>query len=123
MINEGVSLGLAVDDHEMYNQSTEDFKAHLKETDNNLMEQISIFNFGLNRWFEYVENHPPYFPRRIAVILSKRKELEKEKQFLGAYCRHFKFTNQEMTYRAVRKGAISSHGIPNKEEILFFYKY
>ncbi|MFA5593242.1 MAG: hypothetical protein WC989_08010 [Micavibrio sp.] len=122
MLDEGVSRGVAADDHEMYKQSEEEFKAHLKETDNDLKEQISIFNFGLNRWFEYGETHPPYFPLRIAIILSKRKELEKEKHFLAAYCRHFKFrvgtTDQKITNRAIKKGAISPDGIPKKADVL-----
>lgn len=122
MLDEGVSRGVAADDHEMYNQSEEEFKLHLKKTDNDLKEQISIFNFGLDRWFEYGETHPPYFPLRIAIILSKRKELEKEKHFLAAYCRHFKFRagtrDQQITNRAIKKGAISQDGIPEKAGVL-----
>jgi len=110
MFDEGVSYGAASGDHDMYQQSEENFKSHLKNTDNNLKEQISVFNFGLNRWFEHGETHPPYFPMRIAIILSKRKELEKEKKFLAAYCRHFKDrignTDQKITARAIKKGAI-----------------
>ncbi len=122
MINEGVTRGVAAVDHQMYNQSEEGFKAHLKTTDNDLNEQISIFNFGLDRWFEHGETHPPYFPWRIAIILSKRKELEKEKRFLAAYCGHFKYRvgkrDQEITNRAIKKGAISCDGIPSEEEVL-----
>ena len=120
MIDEGLKLGEASNNHEMYNQSTQDFKAHLKNTDNDLMEQISIFNFGLDRWFEYGETHPPYFPWRIAVILSKRKEFEKEKRFLAAYCRHFKFsvgtTDRKITERAFKKGAILTDSTFSKED-------
>lgn len=122
MINEGVSRGVAADDHEMYNQPEDEFFVHLQSVDNELLQQISIFNFGLDRWFEYGECHPPYLPWRIAIILSKRKELEKEKRFLAAYCRHFKFRvgtrDQKITNRAIKKGAISSDGIPSKEEIV-----
>lgn len=126
MIDEGITRGVAADDHQMYNQSEHDFKVHLKDTDNDLFEQISILNFGLDRWFEYGETHPPYFPWRIAVILSKRKEFETEKRFLAAYCKHFKFRvgtrDQEITRRAIKKNAISAEDVPNKSVIILVAK-
>lgn len=32
---------------------------------------------------------PPHFPKRIAILLRKAKERDREKAFLEAWCRHF----------------------------------
>lgn len=64
----------------------------------------------------------PYYAWRIAIILSKEKQKDKEAEFLQAWCRHFKFCAgtryQQITARAVKKGIISSEGIPSPEDIL-----
>lgn len=111
ILETGATYGAAAGDHPMYNQTETDFRQHIKNTDNDLLAQISTFNFGLDRWFKHGESHPPYFPYRIAVILSKRKELDWEKRFLASYCRHFRdrigSRDQQITQRALKKGAIS----------------
>ena len=111
MLETGATHGAATGDHPMYNQSEADFRQHIKNTDNDLLTQISTFNFGLDRWFKFGETHPPYFPYRIAVIISKRKELDWEKRFLASYCRHFRDRignrDEKITQRALKKGAIS----------------
>jgi hypothetical protein len=108
MIENGETYGQASGDLAIYNQPEEFFREEIRNTDNDLNEQISRFNFGLDRWFEYGECHPPYFPWRIAVILSKRKDTEREQLFLAAYCRHFwnrKGTRDEaIVARAEKRG-------------------
>ena len=89
VFEEGMSWGRASGDLQIYDLCESEFFAHLRATDNDLLEQISRFQFGLDRWFEFGESHPPYFPWRIIIILSKRGESEKEKAFLSVYCRHF----------------------------------
>lgn len=109
MLDEGLTYNQASGGPEIYNQPEADFKDELKRTDSNLRVQIDRFDAALDRWFETGEGHPPYWPWRIAVILSKRKELEREKRFLAAYCRHFwnrKGRRDEMILeRAEKKGA------------------
>ena len=109
MIEHGGSLGQASGNLAIYNQSEEAFKVEIRKTDNDLNGQIARFNFGLDRWFEYGESHPPYFPWRIAIILSKRREVDREKRFLASYCRHFwdrkGNTDEKIVARAEKKGA------------------
>jgi hypothetical protein len=108
MALEGKTYNQATGGMEIYNQPEADFKAEIRRTDNDLKVQIDRFNVGLDRWFEIGETHPPYFPERIAIILSKRKELERERRFLAAYSRHFaKPTGykNKVVLRAEKKGA------------------
>lgn len=109
MFKTGETIGKASGDLEIFNQSETDFRAEIQRTDNDLGIQIERFNHGLDRWFEYAYHHPPYYPWRIAVILSKRKERDREMRFLAAYCRHFwsmKGARYEMILaRAEKKGA------------------
>ena len=110
MLDLGVNYGKASGDLSIYNQSEKKFKLHIRKIDNDLIRQISIFNFGLDRWFAYGEIHPPYFPLRIAIILSKNSEIALEKLFLSSYCRHFMDrkgnTDEIIVKRAIKKGAI-----------------
>jgi len=68
-----------------------------------------VFNAFLDSWFQHGEYHPPYYPWRIAVILSKQKLKAKEKEFLVAYCRHFRGrignTDEKIDVRAKKLGA------------------
>jgi len=109
MIDDGLAYGEASGDLALYNQTEESFRAEIRNSDNDLPEQVVRFNHGLDRWFEYGECHPPYFPWRIAVILSKRKQVERERAFLASYCRHFwdrRGRRDEMIVaRAEQKGA------------------
>jgi hypothetical protein len=111
MIERGETSGKATGDLAIYNQTEESFRAELRNTDNDLGEQIARFNVGLDRWFEFGETHPPYFPWRVAIILSKSGEKEKEREFLAAYCRHFsdrRGNRDEMIVaRAEKRGAFS----------------
>lgn len=109
MFETGEAMGKASGDLEIFAQPEADFRAELRSTDGDLGLQIERFNHGLDRWFEYAYHHPPYYPWRIAVILSKRKERNRETRFLAAYCRHFwdtKGRRYEMILeRAEKKGA------------------
>lgn len=108
MALEGKTYNEATGGMEIYNQPQADFKAEIRATDNDLRAQIDRFNVGLDRWFGMGETHPPYFPHRIAIILSKRNELERERRFLAAYCRQFARPtgyNDKVILRAEKKGA------------------
>lgn len=110
-LDEGQTYGQASGDLEIFDQPEADFRAEICATDNDLKTQIDRFNHGLDRHFEYGEYHPPYYPWRIAVILSKRKELDREKRFLAAYCTHFwdrvGRRDQMILERAEKKGAFN----------------
>lgn len=117
MLDEGQAYAQASGNLPIYNQPEEGFRSEIRATDNDLRTQIDRFNFGLDRWFEMGESHPPYWPWRIVVILSKRKDLDREKRFLAAYCRHFwkrKGRRDEMILeRAEKKGAFDRFNRPS----------
>jgi len=112
VFEDGLSWGEASDDLPIYAMEQNDFFIHIKDTDNDIRTQIERFNFGLDQWFKVGETHPPYFPWRIIIILSKRGERILEQKFLAAYCRHFhdgarrgSRTDEKIVERAIKKGA------------------
>ena len=62
VFEEGMSWGRASGDLEIYDLSEAEFFAHLRATDNDLLEQISRFQFGLVRWA------PPSTPRFDGIL-------------------------------------------------------
>ena len=82
----------------------------IKQYDNDLAKQVEIVNEGLDGWERSGMTPAPYYSYRIAVILSKEKEVEREKDFLDAWCRHFSKVGIGQRYadlveRARKKGA------------------
>jgi hypothetical protein len=83
----------------------------IKQYDNDLAKQVEIVGEGLDGWERSGMTPAPYYSYRIAVILSKQKEVEREKAFLAAWCRHFSEVGAGQRYsalveRARKKGAI-----------------
>ena len=83
----------------------------IKQYDNDLAKQVEIVSEGLDGWKRSGMTPAPYYSYRIAVILSKQKEAEREKAFLAAWCRHFSEVGIGQRYadlveRARKKGAI-----------------
>jgi hypothetical protein len=83
----------------------------IKQYDNDLAKQVVIVSEGLDGWERSGMTPAPYYSNRIAVILSKQKEVEREKAFLAAWCRHFSEVGIGQRYadlveRARKKGAI-----------------
>ncbi len=85
----------------------------IKQYDNDLAKQVEIVSEGLDGWERSGMTPAPYYSHRIAVILSKQKEIEREKAFLAAWCRHFSEVGVGKRYadlvkRARKKGAFPS---------------
>ncbi|MEM9843381.1 MAG: hypothetical protein AAF965_01155 [Pseudomonadota bacterium] len=83
----------------------------IKQYDNDLAKQVEIVSEGLDGWERSGMTPAPYYSYRIAIILSKQKEIEREKAFLAAWCRHFSEVGIGQRYadlveRARKKGAI-----------------
>lgn len=83
----------------------------IKQYDNDLDKQVEIVSEGLDGWERYGMTPAPYYSFRIAVILAKQKEVEREMAFLAAWCRHFSEVGIGQRYadlveRARKKGAI-----------------
>lgn len=82
----------------------------IKQFDNDLAKQVEIVSEGLDGWERSGMTPAPYYSYRIAVILSKEKEVKREKEFLAAWCRHFSEVGIGQRYaglveRARKKGA------------------
>jgi hypothetical protein len=86
-----------------------DAKQYLRSIDNNLVEQVKITRTCAEAWFAHGEHPPPGYAWRITVILRKNNDLENERRFLSAYCRHFYNTlgtrDARIAERAVKIGA------------------
>lgn len=89
MFDKGITWGEAMGAHPILNQSEDSFRTELQSIKQNLDAQIDIFNHGLDEYFRTGDYPPPYYPMRIAIILRKHKQSERERQFLSAYCKHF----------------------------------
>ena len=111
MLSTGETYGKASGGLSILNQSEENFRKELQSIDNDIERQISIFQESLDRWFNHGETHPPYYPWRIAVILSKLGKKGKEREFLAAYCRHFLNRkgdrDEKIVARAKKLGAVA----------------
>ncbi len=67
----------------------EEYKAFMKKADNDLAQQVSIVRDSFDFWLKSGMTPAPYYAYRIAVILSKAKRKDLEKEFLAAWTRHF----------------------------------
>lgn len=113
MLDEGVTYGQASGAPDFLNQDEASFKAFLKSADQDLAWQCQTVADSFRRYCETGEVPAPYYPMRVAVLLRKAKDLDREKQFLAAWCRHFPTGNGGARYaalveRAQKAGAFSS---------------
>ena len=89
----------------IYNQDHASFRATLRETDNDLGWQCQFVTESFARFQRMAEVPAPHFPMRIAIILRKAREPERERAFLAAWCRHFGRENNGVTYIALARRA------------------
>lgn len=89
VVDEGMDYRQASEQPELYNRDGESFFGLLKSTDQNLDWQCDTVADFFRRYLQIGEVPAPYFPMRVAILLRKAKEHEREKRFLSAWCRHF----------------------------------
>jgi hypothetical protein len=111
MFDEGLTWGGAMGAHPILNQSEDSFRIELQSIKQNLDAQIDVFNHGLDEYFRTGDYPPPYYPMRIAIILRKQNQKERERRFLSAYCNHFVQTAtsriaNEFVDRAIKAGVV-----------------
>ncbi|WP_421928632.1 HIRAN domain-containing protein [Neoaquamicrobium sediminum] len=110
MLENGETSGEASGVPAFLNLPESDFRDHLRSIDNDLSAQIEIVDTACRAYFETGELPAPYYPWRIAVILSKRKMKNREREFLTAWCRHFASgpgrRYAEIVQRAKKVGAV-----------------
>ena len=111
MIDEGITYGQASGAPDFLNQNEESFRAFMKQADQDIGWQCDTVSDAFKRYLETGEIPAPHYPMRIAVLLRKAKDFDREKQFLATWCKHFPSGNG-VTYaalveRAKKAGAVS----------------
>lgn len=89
MMESGETHGQASGAPAFLNLQEDDFRDHLQSIDNDLSAQLDIVDKACRLYFETGEVPAPYYPWRIAVILSKKKMKDRERDFLAGWCHHF----------------------------------
>jgi hypothetical protein len=112
MLRDGVNYGHASGAQDFYNQDESAFRGFLKSVNQDLEWQCNTVEFSFERYCKQGETPAPYFAMRIAILLRKAKEFEREKNFLAAWCKHFNFsgsgTYSALVVRAQKIGAITN---------------
>ena len=119
VIDEGASYQEAFQTPAHLQQDYNSFKETLTSTDNDLDWQCDVVTTAFKHYQKTGEVLAPYYPMRIAIILRKMKEKDREQQFLAAWCRHFPRGNgvkyEKLVERAIKLGAITKRPAPLKE--------
>jgi hypothetical protein len=89
MNSTGVSHGVASEAPDHLTQGEEHFRSEMARMNDLVLEQVRIFQHGLDQWFDHGQTFAPYYPYRIAVLLRKAGRRDLEESFLRAYVRHF----------------------------------
>ena len=110
MLNEGITYGQASNAPEFLNQDYDSFRAFIKKVDQNLEWQCETVAAAFDRYQKTGEIPAPHYPMRIAILLRKAKDFNRERQFLAAWCNHFPSGNGvkygALVERAKKAGAI-----------------
>lgn len=110
VLDEGITYGQASGAPSFLNQDEDSFRTFIKEVDQNLDWQCDTVAAAFDRFWETGEVPAPHYPMRIAVLLRKAKDFDRERQFLAAWCKHFPSGNGrtfgKLLERAKKVGAI-----------------
>ena len=112
MIEDGITYGEASGGPRFLQQDEASFRQFLRTVDQDLNWQCDTVADAFKRFREIGEVPAPYYPMRIAILLRKAKEHDREKFFLRAWCRHFPSGNgvkyAKLVQRAMKLGAIDA---------------
>ena len=89
MLDDGMTAGQASETPDFLNQDEESFRASMKKVDQDLGWQCNTVSAAFQRYLEIGETPAPHYPMRVAVLLRKAKDFDREKQFLEGWCKHF----------------------------------
>jgi len=89
MLETGETYGQAAGGLTFLNGPQDEVRDHRKSIDNDLVAQAGIVADTFRDYLRTGEVPPPHYPWRIAVILSKAKMKDLERDFLAAWCKHF----------------------------------
>ena len=95
----------------MYDQDRASFDRMIREMDNDLDWQCQTVSDAFSQFQRNGQPPAPYFAMRIAILLRKQGDTAKEKEFLAAWCRHFRHEKHGVKYlklvsRAKKLGAV-----------------
>ncbi|MDF2096396.1 hypothetical protein [Aquibaculum arenosum] len=116
MLDEGITYGQASGAPEFLNQDEESFRIFMKQADQDLGWQCDTVTDSFNRYLETGEIPAPHYPMRIAILLRKAKDFDREKRFLEVWCKHFPSGNGA-TYTRLVERAKKSGAIPLKTHV------
>lgn len=100
MLKGGMTFGEASGGPDFLNQDEASFRAFMKKADQDLGWQCDTVSNAFKRYLEIGETPAPHYPMRVAVLLRKAKDFDREKQFLAAWCKHFPTGNGLNTSRS-----------------------
>lgn len=89
MLDNGISFNRASGGPEFLNQDESSFRAFIKEVDHDLGWQCRTVSDAFERYLKIGEMPAPHFPMRVAILLRKAKDFDREKRFLAGWCKHF----------------------------------
>ena len=104
MLDDQQTYGEASDAPEFLNQDEESFRKFMKTADQDLQWQCETVATSFRKYRISGEVPAPHYPMRIAILLGKAKDTDRERQFLAAWCKHFP-TGNGTTYAALVKRA------------------
>lgn len=113
ILDQGLTWGEAMGAHPILNQSEVSFRAELQSIKQNLAAHIDIFCHDLDGYFRTGDHPPPHYPMRIAIILRKQGQSDRERRFLSAYFKHFATkrgsrTDEKLVERATKLGVFTA---------------
>ena len=112
MLDEGQSFGQATGGPAFLHQDESEFREFMKKVDQDLAWQCDTVSTAFERYLQIGEVPAPHYPMRIAVLLRKAKDFDRERRFLAAWCRHFPSGNgrtyQTLVERAKKVNAFGS---------------
>ena len=107
----GLSYGEASGTMEFLKQDEDTLRAFMKQADQDLAWQCSAVADAFRGYLENGEIPAPHYPMRIAILLRKTKDLDRERNFLAVWCKHFP-TGNGATYAALVERAKKAGAIP-----------
>lgn len=112
MLDGGATYCQASRAPEFLTQDEETFRTFMKEADQDLAWQCNTVSDAFQRYLEIGETPAPHYPMRVAVLLSKAKDFNREREFLAAWCAHFPSGNGA-TYAVLLEMAKKVGAIPS----------
>lgn len=110
MINEGLTFGHASGAPDFLTQDEASFHKFMKTVDQDLNWQCETVTAAFERYWQSGDVPAPHYPMRITILLRKAKDFDREKAFLGAWCKHFSSGNgvtyEKLANRAHEVGAL-----------------